>query len=360
MAGDLPHNWTVARLRDCGEWYSGGTPDTGTTAYWNGDIPWITASSLHDFYITDSRRRVTKLGVENGTRVVPEGSILFVVRGMSLKSEFRVGIAKRPMAFGQDCKAVIARPGIEPYYLANVLRSKADDILALADEASHGTGRLQTAALSELKVPIPPLAEQKAIAHVLGTLDDKIELNRRMNETLEAIARAIFKSWFVDFDPVRAKAEGRDPGLPKHIADLFPDSFKDSELREIPLTWHIVDLPDCIDFLEGPGLRNWQYRDHGMKFLNIRCIVNGDLDIAKANAISLEEFEKSYSHFALKEDDIVISTSGTLGRLAIVRSDHLPLMLNTSIIRMRGRACFSLEYIWNFLQSVHFLDEMFP
>ena len=74
--------------------------------------------------------------------------------------------------------------------------------------------------------------EQRAIAHILGTLDDKIELNRRMNETLEAMARAIFKSWFVDFDPVRAKAEGRDPGLPKHIADLFPDRFEDSELGE--------------------------------------------------------------------------------------------------------------------------------
>jgi type I restriction enzyme S subunit len=71
---------------------------------------------------------------------------------------------------------------------------------------------------------------KRAIAHILGTLDDKIELNRRMNETLEAMARALFKSWFVDFDPVLAKAAGRDPGLPKPIADLFPDSFEDSEL----------------------------------------------------------------------------------------------------------------------------------
>jgi type I restriction enzyme S subunit len=78
------------------------------------------------------------------------------------------------------------------------------------------------------------LDEQRAIAHILGTLDDKIELNRRMNETLEAMARALFKSWFVDFDPVLAKAAGRDPGLPKPIADLFPDSFEDSELGEIP------------------------------------------------------------------------------------------------------------------------------
>ena len=96
-----------------------------------------------------------------------------------------------------------------------------------------------------------------------------------------------------------------------------------------------------------------------MKTLNIRCIVDGDLDVAKANAINFEEFEKTYSHFALREDDIVISTSGTLGRLAIVRPDHLPVMLNTSIIRMRGRDPVGLSYVWNILQSAYFLEEMF-
>jgi type I restriction enzyme S subunit len=93
---------------------------------------------------------------------------------------------------------------------------------------------------------VPPVDEQRAIAHILGTLDDKIELNRRMNETLEAIARALFKSWFVDFDPVRAKAEGRDPGLPKPLADLFPDSFEDSELGEIPKGWAVSQVGDHI------------------------------------------------------------------------------------------------------------------
>ena len=90
----------------------------------------------------------------------------------------------------------------------------------------------------------PPLPEQKAIAHVLGTLDDKIELNRRMSETLEAIARALFKSWFVDFDPVRAKAEGRDPDLPRPLADLFPARLVDSELGEIPEGWEVGTLAD--------------------------------------------------------------------------------------------------------------------
>jgi type I restriction enzyme S subunit len=206
---------------------------------------------------------------------------------------------------------------------------------------------------------VPPPDEQRAIAHILGTLDDKIELNRRMNETLETMARALFKSWFVDFDPVRAKAEGRDPGLPQSLAALFPAHLASSELGEIPEGWRIINLPEEIDFLEGPGLRNWQYRDAGMKFLNIRCIIDGDFDLAKANAISLEEFEKKYSHFALREDDIVISTSGTLGRVGIARLDHLPVMLNTSVIRMRGREPFGLAYVWGFLQSVYFLEEMF-
>jgi len=112
---------------------------------------------------------------------------------------------------------------------------------------SSGRQRVPTSALSHCDVTIPSLKTQRAIAHILGTLDDKIELNRKMNETLEAIARAIFKSWFIDFDPVRAKAEGREPGLPKEIADLFPDEFEDSELGEIPKGWKVKALPEVIE-----------------------------------------------------------------------------------------------------------------
>ena len=99
-----------------------------------------------------------------------------------------------------------------------------------------------------LPVEVPPLPKQRAIAHVLGTLDDKIELNRRMNETLEAMARALFKSWFVDFEPVRAKMEGRWqrgeslPGLPAEHYDLFPDRLVDSQLGEIPEGWEAKPL----------------------------------------------------------------------------------------------------------------------
>ena len=113
---------------------------------------------------------------------------------------------------------------------------------------TSGRQRVPTSALDHIYVPIPPLPEQRVIAHILGTLDDKIELNRRMNETLEEMARAIFKSWFVDFDPVRAKMDGRWrrgeslPGMPAEMYDLFPSRLVDSELGEIPEGWRVGTL----------------------------------------------------------------------------------------------------------------------
>ena len=106
-----------------------------------------------------------------------------------------------------------------------------------------------------LRISLPPIDEQRAIAHILGTLDDKIELNRRMSETLERQARALFKSWFVDFDPVRAKADGRPPDLPQPLADLFPARLVDSELGEIPEGWEVRPLPELIDVNPARPLR---------------------------------------------------------------------------------------------------------
>ena len=103
--------------------------------------------------------------------------------------------------------------------------------------------------MNRISLLTPPLPEQRAIAHILGTLDDKIRLNRRMNETLEEMARALFQSWFVDFDPVRAKMEGRDTGLPPDLAALFPDRLVDSELGEIPEGWGVRALRDMVEQL---------------------------------------------------------------------------------------------------------------
>ena len=114
-----------------------------------------------------------------------------------------------------------------------------------------------------LPVKVPPLAEQRTIAHVLGTLDDKIELNRRMNRTLEEMARAIFQDWFVDFGPTRAKKEGLDPYLPPELWDLFPEHIVDSELGEIPEGWEWKTVKDCFDLTMGQSPPGSTYNDHG-------------------------------------------------------------------------------------------------
>jgi type I restriction enzyme S subunit len=136
--------------------------------------------------------------------------------------------------------------GVDPRYLFYVLSSSYGLEEIKARTVGSAQGKLPLYSIRDIEVLIPSLLEQRAIAHILGTLDDKIELNRRMNETLEAMARALFKSWFVDFDPVRAIAKGRDPDLPQSVADLFPDSFEDSELGEIPKGWGVGTLGDVL------------------------------------------------------------------------------------------------------------------
>lgn len=155
---------------------------------------------------------------------------------------------------------------------AHVLRAQCDSdtrylyhALSTVKIRPYMTGSVQ-AKLSQRNMNriLVPYADdaliRRAITCILGALDDKIELNRRMNQTLEAMARAIFKSWFVDFDPVRAKAEGRDPGLPDHIAALFPDRFEESELGEIPKGWRLRPLGEVCEFAYGKALTASQRR----------------------------------------------------------------------------------------------------
>lgn len=164
-------------LKDCGCWLSGGTPDTGNPDYWGGEIPWITASSLKGRYLSTSGRRLTPAGARAGTRVVPPQTILFVIRGMSLKKEFRVGMTVRSVAFGQDCKALVPADGVDPKYLLFALEAAETDVLKMVDEATHGTGRLQTSLLGHLRIWLPAKDHQRRITAILDTIDETIQAN---------------------------------------------------------------------------------------------------------------------------------------------------------------------------------------
>src|SRR5690606_28211101 len=133
------------------------------------------------------------------------------------------------------------------------------------DSEATGVPKTNLEYLRTFPILLPPLPEQRAIAHILGTLDDKIELNRRMNATLEAMARAIFKSWFVDFDPVHAKACGEQPaGMDAATAALFPDSFEESDLGLIPRGWRVGDIYDIADVIYGAPFSSALFNSNGM------------------------------------------------------------------------------------------------
>ena len=190
------------------------------------------------------------------------------------------------------------------------------------------------------EIRTPPLPEQRAIARVLGTLDDKIELNRRMNETLEAMARALFKSWFVDFAPVRAKAEGRDTGLPDHIADQFPDRLVDSELGEIPEGWR----SGIIDDIASLNPQSWNTR-------NIpETVVYVDLSNTKWGCIERVDVHPwgtapSRARRVLRPGDTIVGTvrPGN-GSFALIGRDGLTG--STGFAVLRPKTSHDREIVW--------------
>jgi type I restriction enzyme, S subunit len=297
MAGE----WTYTTLGSLTDFLSGGTPSKGRTEYWGGSIPWVSAKDMKRFRLDDTEDHVTEEGVANGTRLVPSGTVLLLARGMTLLNNVPICVANRPMTFNQDVKALRPKPHVRDDFLLYLLLGNKERLLSLVDLAGHGTGRLNSDELKALDVVLPPEPEQRAIAHILGTLDDKIELNRRMNETLEAMARALFQSWFVDFEPVRAKMEGRWrpgqalPGLPAHLYDLFPDRLVDSELGEIPEGWEVGCIESEFNLTmgqsppghtyneEGRGLPFYQGRtDFGFRFPTRRVYCTAPTRFAKA------------------------------------------------------------------------------
>lgn len=191
--------------------------------------------------------------------------------------------------------------------------------LSVADIGAYLTGstmpKLTQGNLHRIPLRVPPRGVQTQIADILGALDDKIDLNRRMSETLEAMARALFTSWFVDFDPVEAKAEGRDMGLPKEIADQFPDSFEDSELGEIPKGWTVGRVAEEFNLVmgqsppgatlnqEGLGLAFFQgSTDFGLRFPTNRVYCQSPTRLAQ-------------------EDDTLVSVRAPVGALNVAMTD---------------------------------------
>lgn len=240
-----PAGWKWTALTDVARLETGHTPSRKHPEYWGGDVPWIGIKDATENYgrvISDTYQHTNELGIAHSSaRVLPAHTVCL----SRTASVGYVVVMGRPMATSQDFVNWVCSEAIDYRFLKYVLLAEREAFLRFSSGTTH-----QTIYFPEVKafhVCLPPLQEQRAIVHILGTLDDKIELNRRMNETLEAIARALFRSWFVDFDPVHTKSEGRETGMTKSVADLFALSFQTSDLGEIPKDWLVRPLTDVIE-----------------------------------------------------------------------------------------------------------------
>jgi len=217
--------------------------------YVNAGVPVIRGQNMGSRWISGEFAYVTEEKAHAlEANLARAGDIIFTQRGTLGQVSV---VPTRPhdcyLVSQSQMKLTVDREVADPLFYYYVFSSAEQQDYIRQHAIQTGVPHTNLGILRQMPVPLPPLLEQRAIVHILGTLDDKIELNRRMNETLEAMARALFKSWFVDFDPVRAKAKGRDPGLPQALADLFPDSFEDSELGEIPEGWTLGKLGDVAE-----------------------------------------------------------------------------------------------------------------
>ena len=245
--------------------------------------------------------------------LLENGDLLFARQSLVLEGAGKCSIFLRddePVTFESHVTRVRldqkkAHPGYYFYYLQSHHGRSA--IRSIVEQGAGASG-IRGSDLATLEVQWRPLPEQRAIAHILATLDDKIELNRRMNETLEAMARALFKSWFVDFDPVRAKMEGRDTGLPQHIADLSPDRLVESELGEIPEGWEVSPLDEIAVFQNGLALQKYrpQVNEKRMPVVKIAQLRSGKTDSGEWATSNIRP------ECIIDDGDVVFSWSGSL------------------------------------------------
>ena len=298
------------------------------------------------------------------SRIALPGDILLSVRAPI----GRVNVADRTCAIGRGLAIIRPKAQKDGRYLEFVLRM-LEPTWHLIEGGGSVFGNATRRDLETLRIPWHENAcERHAIAHILGTLDDKIELNRQMSETLEAMARALFKAWFVDFEPVRAKCRGdldgrprwqrggganhdspQQPGLPAHLYDLFPDSFEDSELGDIPEGWEVGTLGDLSEKPQYGYTASAKEEPVGPKFLRITDI--NKLPWIDWTTVPYCEIEpEDFEQYRLHSGDVLIARMADPGH-GVVIEEQVEAVFASYLIRFRLKDQAYIRYIQYWLRS---------
>jgi len=331
---------SVVKLKPlCKKIGSGVTPRGGDSVYIDQGVTLIRSQNVYNgkfseqglvFITSDMAQRMRGVTVE-------KNDILLNITGDSVARCCIVPEQILPARVNQHVSIVRTfQDELDPKFLMYYLISPYMQRKMLSFAGSGGTRKALTKEMIEnFDIPEIDYTFQQKISTNLAAYDDIIEVNNRRIQLLEEVARLLYREWFVYF---------RFPGHGK-IEDGVPEG------------WEKVPLLELIDFKEGPGLRNHQFREEGIPFLNIRTFGDDEIDLLKVGYLGETEVYGKYQHFLLKENDHVISSSGTLGRLVTVRASHLPLMLNTSLIRMRPKGLMKVWILKAYLLYGGFIEK---
>ena len=223
----------------------------------------------------------------------------------------------------------------DPCFITYFFHSPSGRHKLLANSSQVGVPSIAqpSSYLKSISILLPPLHEQKAIAHILSTLDDKIDQLRKTNSVLEDMASALFKSWFVDFDPVKAKQENRPTGLPKDVDDLFPDSFEDSALGPIPKGWRVASLADFATFQSGYSFKGKDWTSNGHPVVKIGNVKPGMISFDGCSFVS-ERTVVGLSRFKLHRGDLLVGMTGYVGETGLMPEMNPCAYLNQRVGRI--------------------------
>ncbi len=328
----MSFEWTTVKLSEISKIVGGGTPSTSENSYWDGNIPWITPkdlSSHKDMYISSGSRSITEIGLKNSSaKLVPQDTVLFTSRAPI----GYVAIASQPVCTNQGFKSLVLNEGYDSRFFYYLLKHHTPDIEARATGSTFK--EISGTSLGSFEVSIPSTNVQKQIADLLSTLDNRITLLRETNTTLEAIAQALFKSWFVDFDPVLAKSEGKLPeGMDEATAALFPDAFEETDVGMVPKGWQASTLSSLATFQNGYAFKGGDWVEQGHPVIKIGNVKPLLIDFEGCSYVSPETVSV-LDRFKLNRGDLLVGMTGYVGETGLVTSTEVASYLNQRVGRI--------------------------
>ena len=323
----IPDGWRETTLGDAMILLGGGTPRTTEPTYWDGNIPWLSVADFNNSsrWVSETEKTITETGVsESATQVLRAGDLVLSARG----TVGALAQLKKPMAFNQSCYGIRGIEGVSEinflfYKLRNELRSLQKNVHgAVFDTITRET-------FDNICTYLPPLPEQKSIAAVLSSLDNKIELLREQNKTLEATAQALFKHWFVDFEFPNADGKPYRSSGGKMV---------DSELGEIPEGWGVHTIEDITEVVTKgttPTTAGGGFTEKGINFIKAETLTdNNGFDFSKMSFID-EKTNDLLKRSVIKDGDILYTIAGTIGRFAVATEQVLPANTNQAVAIIR-------------------------